>query len=41
MVFRIRQTGSRIACGLCCREHAGGRWHARFELRLTGRVRMV
>jgi SprT-like protein len=41
MVFRIRQNGSRIACGLCCRMHAGGRWHSRFELRLAGRVRMV
>jgi len=40
MVFRIRQVG-RLACGLCCRTHAGGRWHPRYELRLVDRVRMA
>jgi hypothetical protein len=41
MVFRIRKSAARIACGLCCRTHTGGRWHARYELRLLDRVRMV
>jgi SprT-like protein len=41
MVFRIRKDAARLACGLCCRTHASGRWHARYELRLLDRVRMV
>jgi predicted SprT family Zn-dependent metalloprotease len=41
MVFRMRPVGQRLACGVCCRELAEGRWDARFRLRLIRRVRMV
>lgn len=41
IVFRSRPTGGRLACGVCCREHAEGDWDRRFELRLLEKVRMV
>ncbi|MBI4508438.1 MAG: hypothetical protein HY698_02300 [Deltaproteobacteria bacterium] len=41
MVFRKRPTGSRLACGICCRIASDGAWDPRFELRFLSRVRMV
>lgn len=42
MVFRMRrQEGRALACGICCRERAGGRWDARFALKLVDKVRMA
>lgn len=41
LVSRQRPTGFRLACGVCCRDHAGGAWDRRYELRLMYRVRMV
>ena len=41
MVSRVRPTGGRLACGICCRAHTDGHWDVRFELRLVSKVRMV
>lgn len=41
MVSRMRPTGAQLACGVCCREHAGGAWDGRYELQLLRKVRMV
>lgn len=41
IVFRMRPTGERLACGVCCREHTAGAYDRRFELRLLERVRMI
>ncbi len=42
MVFRQRrQEGRLLACGLCCREFAEGRFDPRFVLALVQKVRMV
>jgi SprT-like protein len=43
IVSRMRKTSRPhgLACGICCRAHADGKWDRRFELALLGRVRMV
>jgi predicted SprT family Zn-dependent metalloprotease len=41
MVFRKRRRDDGLACGVCCRVEAGGRWDARFQLRLVERVRFA
>lgn len=42
MVFRKRpQDRHAIACGLCCRELAGGAWDERFALKLLEKVRFA
>lgn len=42
MVFRQRrQERSYLACGICCRSRSGGRWDARFALKLVQKVQMV
>ncbi len=42
MVFRQRRVSHRrLACGTCCREHAGGAWDPRFQLAFVHKVRMV
>lgn len=42
MVFRKRpQERHAIACGVCCRELAGGVWDERFALRLIEKVKMA
>jgi predicted SprT family Zn-dependent metalloprotease len=42
MVFRKRSRASNLlACGVCCREQAGGAWDHRFQLRLVEKVRLA
>jgi predicted SprT family Zn-dependent metalloprotease len=42
MVFRKRpQDRHAIACGVCCRELAGGVWDARFTLQLVDKVKLA
>jgi predicted SprT family Zn-dependent metalloprotease len=41
MVFRKRRRDDGLACGVCCRQLAGGRWDARFQLKLVERVRFA
>jgi predicted SprT family Zn-dependent metalloprotease len=42
MVFRKRpQDRHAIACGVCCRELAGGVWDARFTLQLVEKVKLA
>ncbi len=41
LVSRVKPTGSRLACGICCRTHSDGIWDPRYELRLVAKVRMV
>jgi predicted SprT family Zn-dependent metalloprotease len=41
MVSRVRRSNARLACGPCCRAQNGGRWAACYELKLSGKVRMV
>ena len=41
LVSRVRPVGKRLACGSCCRAHAGGTWDRRFVLRMIARVRMA
>jgi predicted SprT family Zn-dependent metalloprotease len=40
-VWRTRPMKKDLACGPCCRTHAGGSWDLRFALALLRRVRMV
>lgn len=40
-VSRMRRARGSLACGVCCRAHAGGAWDQRFLLNLLARVRMV
>jgi len=40
MVFRRRLVERLLACGVCCREHAGGGWDDRFRLELRDKVRL-
>src|SRR5262249_18700500 len=40
MVSRRRRTEG-LACGICCRAHAGGAWDPHYELAFLSRVRMV
>lgn len=35
VVQRVRRLRRRVACYACCRQHAGGRFDARFQLRET------
>jgi hypothetical protein len=41
MVFRVRQVNRALACGICCRAHANGRWDSRFALVFVSRVKMA
>lgn len=41
MVFRQRRPDQALACGVCCRLEAGGRWDPRFALRLIDKVRLA
>jgi predicted SprT family Zn-dependent metalloprotease len=41
MAFRKRRVTRPLACGICCRAHANGSFHDRYELRLVRRVRMI
>ena len=41
MVFRQRRPDQALACGVCCRLEAGGRWDPRFALRLVDKVRLA
>ena len=42
MVFRRRHRAANpLACGICCREHAGGAWDNRFQLQLIEKVKFA
>jgi predicted SprT family Zn-dependent metalloprotease len=41
MVFRRRLQRHQLACGVCCRVEAEGRWDERFELKLVSTVKMA
>jgi predicted SprT family Zn-dependent metalloprotease len=41
MVFRRRRQRNDLACGVCCRRLTGGRWDARFALRLVEKVKLA
>jgi len=41
MVFRKRRRDHGLACGVCCRSLAGGRWDQRFKLQLVETVRFA
>ncbi|HEY7955217.1 MAG: SprT-like domain-containing protein [Polyangia bacterium] len=41
MVFRKRRQDHGIACGVCCRQLAGGAWDPRFQLKLVEKVKLA